>query len=208
MLLLAPVEPAFSRDNHLTSAATLRDGKVRWIQDGDTIEVAGIGTVRLLGIDAPEHLASPRDAFYKRQGVSSATLRRIHREGRLFLINLLKGKTVSLEYELEDRDRHGRLLAYVFLPDNRLVNLILIEKGYAAVYRRFDFRRKKDFLEAENRARKAGRGIWLGDHRSKRSKVHKKHKSPTVHPPDLVSEKIWRQHFPIMTRFRPACLAL
>jgi len=51
----------------LAAAETL-SGRVKWIYDGDSIEVAGIGTVRLLGIDAPEHKASQRDRYYQRWG--------------------------------------------------------------------------------------------------------------------------------------------
>lgn len=160
LFFLADVHPAFSRATPSTSDEIVREGRVKWIYDGDTIEVAGIGTVRLLGIDAPERAPSGRDDFYIRQGVAPATLRRTHREGRDFLIAQLKGQAVSLVYGPQRKDRHGRLLAYVFLSDGRLVNTIMIEKGYAAVYRRFDFHRKKDFLEAEARARKAKVGLW------------------------------------------------
>ncbi|RME39217.1 MAG: thermonuclease family protein, partial [Deltaproteobacteria bacterium] len=41
-------------------------GRVSWIYDGDTLKVEGIGKVRLLGIDAPEHEDSYRDRFYRR----------------------------------------------------------------------------------------------------------------------------------------------
>ncbi len=135
-------------------------GAVRWIYDGDSIEVAGIGPVRLLGIDAPEREASSRDAWFRRQGIAPAVLRRINREGRRFLIANVKNRTVALTCEPESRDRHGRLLAYVTLPDGRLLNRLMLEKGYAAVYRRFDFALKDDFLEAEAEARRNRVGLW------------------------------------------------
>lgn len=135
-------------------------GTVRWIYDGDSIEVAGIGPVRLLGIDAPEREASRRDAWFRRQGIAPNLLRRINREGRHFLIANVKGRTVDLSCEPEARDRHGRLLAYVTLPDGRLLNRLMLEKGYAVVYRRFDFARKPDFLDAEAGARRDRIGLW------------------------------------------------
>ncbi len=135
-------------------------GTVRWIYDGDSIEVTGIGPVRLLGIDAPEHEASSRDAWFRRQGIAPAVLRRINKEGRSFLIANVKNQTVTLTCEPESRDRHGRLLAYVTLPDGRLLNRLLLEKGYAVVYRRFDFAFKADFLAAESEARRNRAGLW------------------------------------------------
>ncbi len=142
------------------SAAESLSGRVKWIYDGDTIEVAGIGTVRLLGIDAPEHEASQRDRYYQRWGIEPATLRRIHKEGKSYLIETLTGQTVMLETEQEQRDRYNRLLAYVYLPDGRLLNRLLLEKGYAVVYRRFDFALKSDFLTAEEPARCHKLGLW------------------------------------------------
>lgn len=159
LLLLILLWPAFSRP--APAAPDTLTGTVRWIYDGDTIEVAGIGPVRLLGIDAPEHEASSRDAWFRRQGIAPAVLRRINKEGRRFFIANVKNRTVALFCEPESRDRHGRLLAYVTLPDGRLLNRLMLEKGYAVVYRRFDFALKDDFLAAEAEARRNRAGLWM-----------------------------------------------
>jgi len=140
-------------------AADLR-GKVEWIDDGDTIVVAGIGPVRLIGIDSPEKKDSERDRFFVKLGGNGEILRRIAEEALQFNIRLVKGKEVRLEMDHEPRDAYGRLLAYVTLPDGRLLNRVLLEKGYAVVYRRFDFRLKKDFLGAEAEARHRKVGLW------------------------------------------------
>lgn len=143
----------------LAGAETLH-GQVSWIYDGDTIEVAGVGTVRLLGIDAPERETSWRDNYFQRWAIAPATLRQIHGAGKAHLIETLKGQSVTLQTENKQRDRYNRLLAYVYLPDGRLLNQLLLEKGYAVVYRRFDFELKADFLAAENRGRDNKRGLW------------------------------------------------
>jgi len=135
-------------------------GRVEWIYDGDTIRVAGIGKVRLLGIDTPEREAGPRDRFFVKLGGNGATLRRIAGEALRFNIEQAKGREVRLATDRQRRDRYGRLLAYVVLPDGRLLNRLLLEKGYAIVYRRFDFARKADFLAAETEARRHGAGLW------------------------------------------------
>jgi micrococcal nuclease len=135
-------------------------GKVLWIYDGDTLKVAKVGKVRLLGIDAPEHEDSPRDGYYIRQGIPRQRLRRIARKALRYNIETVKGRTVRLLTDHDERDRYGRLLAYVVLPDGRMLNRLLLEKGYAAVYRRFDFRLKQDFLRAEADARRRQVGLW------------------------------------------------
>ena len=141
--------------------AALDHGRVSWIYDGDTIEVAGIGKVRLLGIDTPEKEDSARDDYYrKRWHISSAQLRRIAHQALAFNIAQVKNRSVQLEYDREPRDKYGRVLAYVFLPDGRMLNRLLLEEGLASVYRRFDFRFKPDFLKAEEMARKRQLGLW------------------------------------------------
>lgn len=135
-------------------------GQVEWIYDGDTIKVAGIGKVRLLGIDSPEKEDGERDHFLVKLGGNGKLLRRSAEEALQFNISAVKGKTVRLILDGDRRDRHDRLLAYVILPDGRLLNRVLLEKGYAVVYRRFDFRLKKEFLEAEEEARRRKVGLW------------------------------------------------
>lgn len=135
-------------------------GRVEWIYDGDTIKVAGVGKVRLLGIDTPERGASDKDRFFVKPGGNGKTLRRIAGEALRFNIAHVKGKEVRLTLDHEKRDAYGRLLAYVTLPDGRLLNRLLLEKGYAVVFRRYDFRLKEDFLAAEEQARRVKVGLW------------------------------------------------
>ena len=142
-------------------------GTVTWIYDADTVEVAPHGKVRLLGIDAPEKDASDRDQNFTRLGILAKRLRAGYGAGIAFGINNLKGKTVTLITDVTPRDRHGRLLAYVHLPDGRLFNRLLLEEGLVIVYRRFDFTRKADFLAAEAEARQRGAGLWAAESRPK-----------------------------------------
>lgn len=126
-------------------AATLR---VRQVIDGDTLTVSGIGTVRLIGVDAPEKQGGFREA------------EPFGNEATAFLKRLAEGKLVRLEYDGDRKDRYDRTLAYVFLEDGTLVNEAIIRGGWAETYRSFTYRRKPDFLAAEREARAAGRGIW------------------------------------------------
>jgi micrococcal nuclease len=135
-------------------------GRVTWIYDGDTIRVERLGKVRLLGIDAPELEASARDSYYLQRGLDRPALRRIAREALNFNLHHLKGKQVILKPDHPRRDDYGRVLACVHLPDGRMINLMLIENGLAAVYRRYRFESKERFLQAEQQARREKRGLW------------------------------------------------
>jgi micrococcal nuclease len=96
--------------------------------DGDTIGVrlGGEGdgaeeTVRLIGIDTPETKRpdTPVQCFGPQASAATAAV--------------LPDRTlVRLEIDVEERDRYGRLLAYVYRADDGLfVNLELARRGYA-----------------------------------------------------------------------------
>ena len=58
-------------------------------------------------------------------------------------------------------DRYGRLLAYVWLRDGRMFNLLLAERGYATpltIPPNVDYADR--FVAAARRARRAGLGLW------------------------------------------------
>lgn len=135
-------------------------GTVSWVYDGDTLQIETLGTVRLIGIDVPERKNSSRDRYLADQGISAARQRDIYRAAKEFNIRQVKGQKVSLALDDPPRDRHGRLLAYVYLPDGRLLNRLLVERGLAVVYRRFAFALKEEFLAAEARAMRDRVGLW------------------------------------------------
>ena len=136
-------------------------GRVSWIYDGDTLLVDGVGKIRLLGIDTPEALASQRDRFYRKQfAIGPQRLRSISRQAKKFNIEMLTGVQVQLVTQAQERDKHDRLLAYLYLPDGRLFNRTLLEKGLATVFRRYQFSFKDDFLAAEALARASEIGLW------------------------------------------------
>lgn len=93
---------------------TGRTAHITRIIDGDTI-VAGNETIRMLGINAPEH-----DEF-------------LFDKARNFTNQTLFNKTVYLEFGRDEKDRYGRTLAYVFL-NNKDINLELVRNGLANFY--------------------------------------------------------------------------
>jgi len=95
-------------------------GRVVGVSDGDTIAVLHNGKgerIRLHGIDCPEK----RQAFGKR--------------AKQLTSNLVFGKTVTVQFV--DRDRYGRTVGVVLLPDGRSLNHELVRAGLAWMYRRY-----------------------------------------------------------------------
>lgn len=121
--------------------------------DGDTIAVDMNGTVekvRFIGVDTPEtHRPNTPVQCY---GEEAAAYTR-----QLIGNNRIRLAADPLD---TDRDRYGRLLRYVFLPDGTLVNKEIIAQGYGFAYTLFPFSKKAEFKAAENEAEASGQGLW------------------------------------------------
>jgi micrococcal nuclease len=121
------------------------------VVDGDTIRVLLAGRIerlRLIGVDAPEveHPDKEAECFGK--------------QAASFTSRSLEGRSISLEFDVERRDRFGRLLAYIF-RDRALFNRILVFRGFA-VERAYppNVTRQAELREAEEEARRDRRGLW------------------------------------------------
>jgi endonuclease YncB( thermonuclease family) len=114
--------------------------------DGDTIVVAE-ELVRLHGIDAPE---LDQTFWWRDRCLSCGTM-------ALAALEALTAG-VSLRCEVVERDRHGRLVAKCFCPNGVDIGRRLVLAGWALAYRRYSM----DYVDAENEARRARRGIWRG----------------------------------------------
>ena len=113
--------------------------------DGDTIEIAGGVRVRYIGIDTPE--VYPEAEYY---GPEASQKNR----------ELVGGKVVTLEKDVSNTDRYGRLLRYVYV-DGVFVNAELVRLGCArAVAYPPDVKHQGLFSQLEQEAREAGRGLW------------------------------------------------
>jgi endonuclease YncB( thermonuclease family) len=135
LVLLFPARDAIPATDDFT-------GKVVGVSDGDTITVLVDRTpvkIRLFGIDCPE---TRQDFGRRAKSVTS---------------ELAFGKVVTIHPSR--KDRYGRTVAYVILPDGRNLNHELVRRGVAWWYRKYaphDFVLSK--LEAEARAAKIG--LW------------------------------------------------
>jgi endonuclease YncB( thermonuclease family) len=122
------------------------------VVDGDTIKVSIDGevyTVRYIGMNTPETVAPGRPVEWMGPEASAANEA------------LVGGKTVTLEKDVSETDRYGRLLRFVYLADGTFVNAELVRLGYAQVST-FppDVKYQDLFQQMEQEARDAERGLW------------------------------------------------
>lgn len=162
VLLLAALIGLLARSPSSAPARPGNEGVVSYVYDGDTIEVAGVGKVRLLGIDAMDDYNLERTAEQARlYGMSQAMVKRWAEEATRFARQTLDHGTVRLEYGPEARDRYGRVLAYVELGEGRQdFDLLMVTKGLAAAYEIFEHPRRAQYLGAEHEAEARRVGMW------------------------------------------------
>lgn len=135
---------------------------VRRVIDGDTLQLESGERVRLIGIDTPEMHES--DKFYRdaqRTKQDIRTIRELGRRAYEFTKNLVEGRRVSLEFDVEKRDKYDRLLAYVYLKDGTFVNAEIVKQGYASLMTIPPNVKYADlFLNLYQQARQNKRGLW------------------------------------------------
>ncbi len=154
----------------LSAATAAGAQEVTKVVNGNTIEVEGVGKIRLLGIASGESavrlgpsgpVAPPRSGpdqppptviggsvGIKPEGPSQDALR-----------NLVLGKRVRLEYD-EAAKGHGTPRAYVFVDDDTLVNEQLLREGLARVDTSRPFASMARFKALEQEAREGSLGVW------------------------------------------------
>lgn len=127
--------------------ANARTATVEQVSDGDTIRLSGLGRVRLIGVDTPEVFGQV-ECFGR---AASNFAKRL----------LPRGTRVRYRLGVEERDRFGRPLAYLWLADGRMLNELLVERGYATPLTIAPNVEYSDlFVAAARRARAASRGLW------------------------------------------------
>lgn len=122
-------------------------GTVSRVVDGDTIELATGDKVRYLMINAPENTQGHIECFGPEAAQANS--------------DLVLGKDVTLQYDVDCQDMYGRWLAYVSVGDIE-VNTRMVERGYACVLHipPNGDDRLAEFDGLQQEAMTANRGIW------------------------------------------------
>jgi len=130
--------------------------RVTNVVDGDTLDIdipdgsKDYTRVRLLGIDTPE-TKDPRVGrmFYGPEATD-------------FAKSLAESKTVTVLLDPigDVRDFYGRLLAYIHLPDGRILNEELIVNGFGYADLRFKHSQFDRYVVLQQHAMDAQTGLW------------------------------------------------
>lgn len=119
------------------------------VYDGDTLRLEGGRVLRLYGLDTPE--------MRKKSQYFAVAAKKA-------LSELVLNRQVEVVEVGEGRDRFGRTLAIVILPDQQVVNELLLRGGYAFYFPHPDKRKRfvdhERFLSAQRQAMEAEQGFW------------------------------------------------
>lgn len=146
------------------------------VSDGDTVRILWDGaeeSVRLIGVDTPEKFKSAkltRDA--EASPLSVDEIQELGEGASAFAESLLAGREVYVQTGAQERDRYGRLLAYLYVLEPggawtfggetfTQVNLELARAGWAdplTIPPNVEF--AEAYVAATREARLAGRGMW------------------------------------------------
>lgn len=139
----------------LCYASNLKQYRVLEVNDGDTVtlqteSLLGVKIksqkARLIGIDAPELKQEP---WGKR---SKSHLQKLIKDS---------DNVVSVEFDVDKTDKHGRWLVYLRDKKGRLINEQMILSGHAVVYTIPPNVKYSNLLhEAQQKARASKKGIW------------------------------------------------
>ena len=205
ILFIALVCLSIFQLTHRVQASESEWARVKWINDGDTIILSDSRRVRYIGINTPE-IAHPEKG---KAGEPYANQALQHNK------RLVYRKQVRLEFDREKHDHYGRLLAYVFLPDDTFVNAELLRVGLGyALPKKPNERHWKILLKAQREAMTAGKGIWkrwrksgekvVGNRRSKRFHELGCPSADQIHPKNRVAfrsawDAYWAGYAPAKT---------
>lgn len=130
--------------------------------DGDTIKIATGENVRLIGVDTPESRRNKklyRDADRSKENADAIIA--MGKESAKFTTGLVFGKDMRLEFDVQKKDKYGRLLAYVYLEDGTFVNAEIVRQGYASPMTVPPNVKYADlFRNLYSEARENNRGLW------------------------------------------------
>jgi len=128
------------------------------VVDGDTY-VIDTGNaekkIRLIGVDTPESVA-PAD-YCKENTAEGKKVSDIVKD------KITEGDIVYIEYDVEETDKYGRTLAYLYFPDGMMIQEWLLSNGYAdTITYPPNVKYSEHFSEIAHTAMENKVGLWNG----------------------------------------------
>lgn len=143
-LSLFAVPLAAGPSSQRVEAAEILTAKSFRLSNGEMVRLAGLQAPNVRETDGKMRPGEP-----------------MGQEAKQALQQLLNGQKLTLVTGDNPRDRHGRIVAKVLLPDGTSVQQVMLQQGMAMLYWFPDSRNwLAELLPYEAEARAAGRGIW------------------------------------------------
>ncbi len=139
--------------------------KIISIIDGDNLKIDYKGqkeSLRLIGIDTPESKDNKKAKWdAKKSGKDIETIIEMGKIAMEYVEGLVKADdNIKIEFDIQERDKYGRLLGYVYLANGKMLNEEIIKAGYANVITVPPNVKYKDrFLKAYQEAREGKKGL-------------------------------------------------
>ncbi|MCM1231565.1 MAG: thermonuclease family protein [Ruminococcus flavefaciens] len=128
------------------------------VVDGDTYVIDTGGEekkIRLIGVDTPESVA-PAD-YRKENTAEGKEISDIVKD------KIAEGDILYIEYDVQETDRYGRTLAYLYFPDGMMIQEWLLSNGYANVVTyQPNVKYSEHFSELAHTAMENNIGLWNG----------------------------------------------
>lgn len=155
LLVYAGYQKSQDSNTQTGNGKTYYHAKVTKVVDGDTAEIVLNGQtkkVRYIGMDTPE-VVDPRK-----------TVQCFGKEASNKAHELLDGQDVTVVQDnlVGEQDKYGRILAYIYLPDGKLYNQLMIAQGFAHeyTYQNQAYTFQQEFKQAQQQAIDSQSGLW------------------------------------------------
>ena len=126
---------------------------VKNVIDGDTVELSNNTLVRYIGIDTPELRLKQGDTWIDNPEPLARKAKQANEK-------LVLGKNIRIEYDEEKKDKHDRLLGYIFV-NGVFVNEQILSEGLGFLMTIEPNTRYTEQLHAALiRAKREGVGVW------------------------------------------------
>jgi len=193
----------------ITTASYAQTFIVERVIDGDTLKLINGEVVQLIGVDAPEIILSEDDdpslidvteeqaKELQKWGTDTISLSKMGQEAAEFVKNFFDRRPleVELEIDVQERDKYGRLFAYVYscptastIQDmNKIIfkrgeinfcymlNALIVDRGYATPMTIPPNTKHADlFQELYQEARDNKRGLWKDNQEAESGLLFKK----------------------------------
>jgi len=122
---------------------------VKQVYDGDTVKLSDGKKIRLVGINTPE------------MNYKTGTPQPYAKKAKIFLKQKVLKQKIGIRFGNDKKDRHGRLLAHIFLNDGLNLQQALLKNGLAVnIAIPPNLWQQDCYKDAENEARILNKGIW------------------------------------------------